>query len=81
MLTTTTPLVALEWFAFGLGAFTVYLYGHTKVGGGICGMITAIVFMIWGSFYDFYGAMTINIGFFSLHTRNMYRAVWIDKES
>ena len=68
------PLTALEWVAFSLGAVTVYCYGHSKKQGAILGVTTAAVFMFWGYFGGFYGAMTINVGFFLLHSRNLKRA-------
>ena len=67
-------LTILEWIAFGMGALTVYCYGHSKKQGAVLGVATAAVFMIWGASGDLWGAFTINIGFFILHSRNMKRA-------
>jgi hypothetical protein len=68
-------LTALEWLAFGLGAVTVWCYGHSKMQGGVLGTITAIVFVLWGALAGVWGAVTINIGFFVLHARNLKRAI------
>lgn len=70
-----TALVILEWLAFGLGAATVFCYGHSKLQGACLGVTTAMLFMVWGALGGFYGALTINIGFFLLHSRNLKRAI------
>lgn len=72
-------LIILEWLAFGLGALTVWFYGHNKRLGAICGVTGAIVFMIWGALSGLWAAFTINIGFFALHGRNLYIAIGGDK--
>ncbi len=68
------PLTILEWLAFGLGATTVWRYGHSKMQGAILGVICATVFMTWGALSGLWGAFTINIGFFLLHANNARRA-------
>lgn len=73
-----TGLVLLEWLAFGLGALTVWCYGHSKRWGAVCGVTCACVFMLWGVLSGLWGAATINIGFFGLHARNLWRAIHVD---
>jgi len=68
-------LTILEWFAFGLGAVTVWCYGHSKKQGGAVGVTCALTFMLWGALAGLWGAFTINIGFFLLHSRNLRRAL------
>ncbi len=71
-------IIVLEWIAFGLGAVCVYAYGRSKKWGAILGMIAALVFMLWGSLAGLWGAFTINIGFFSLHSYNLWRSRYVD---
>lgn len=73
-----TTLQILEWLAFGLGALTVWFYGHDKRLGAAVGMTCAATFMLWGFMSGLWGAFTINIGFFSLHGRNLWRAIHVD---
>ena len=67
-------LTVLEWLAFGLGAATVYCYGHSKMQGAVLGIAAAVLFMLWGVLAGLWGALTINIGFSLLHLRNLKRA-------
>lgn len=67
-------LTYLEWLAFSLGALTVYLYGLKLRYGAISGMICAVTFLLWGGLHEFWGAVTINFGFFTLHTLNLRKS-------
>jgi hypothetical protein len=71
-------MIILEWLAFGLGAATVWFYGHNKRSGAVCGMICAVTFMVWGALSGLWGACTINIGFLALHGRNLWRSSNVD---
>ena len=42
-------LTILEWLAFGMGALTVWCYGHSKMQGAVFGVATACVFLLWGA--------------------------------
>jgi|TARA_R110000803_G_scaffold210841_2_gene284373 hypothetical protein len=78
-MTETQPwMVYLEWASFGLGALTVYFYGHNKKAGAVCGVTCALMFMAWGALSGLWGAFTINIGFFALHGRNLWRSIHVD---
>ncbi|MFN4283474.1 MAG: hypothetical protein ACK4NA_12630 [Alphaproteobacteria bacterium] len=68
------PLTLLEWLSFAMGAVTVWRYGHSKRQGAICGIATALLFMLWGALAGLYGAVTINIGFLLLHANNLRRS-------
>jgi hypothetical protein len=71
-----TYLQILEWLAFGLGAVTVWRYGHSKKQGAMLGVTCALTFMAWGALGGLWAAFTINIGFFLLHANNLRRAIY-----
>lgn len=68
-----TWLDGLEWTAFGLSAWSVWLYGRGVIAGGAAGLVTAVAFIAWGVLGGMPAAVAINIGFFGLHARNIAR--------
>lgn len=65
----------LEWASFTCSLLCVYAYGTNKVRGALVGLLTAILFVIWGYLADVYAASLINIVFFILHGRNYRIAI------
>lgn len=54
-----------------MGAITVWRYGYSKTQGAVFGVLTALMFMLWGSVSGLWGAFSINIGFLILHASNL----------
>jgi hypothetical protein len=61
----------LEWQSFGLALFGTWVYGRTRVWGGIVGIITAASFMAFGVMSDVPAAIWANIAFAVVHANNI----------
>lgn len=61
----------LEWQSFGLALFGVWVYGKSRLWGGILGIITAASFMAFGVLADVQAAIWANIAFTAMHVNNI----------
>lgn len=65
----------LEWSAFLMSLCCVASYGYSKIIGGLVGIVTVILFILWGIVADVPVAVYTNLIFFCLHTKNLYHGI------
>lgn len=69
----------LEWSAFGSSLLCSWVYGNRTIGGPLIGVVTAILFMLFGWFAGVPAAIAANLIFLGVHIRNGYKMIIEDK--
>jgi uncharacterized membrane protein len=72
-------LPILEWSAFGSSLLCSWVYGYRTIAGPVIGIVTAILFMLFGWFSGVPAALAANLVFLIVHTRNGLKMLAEDK--
>ena len=68
----------LEWAAFSASIMCSFVYGYRTIAGPLIGVVTAILFMLFGWASGVHAAIAANIIFLIIHTRNGWRIMTND---
>lgn len=66
-------MTVLEYAAFFMAFLSCLLYGRTVAGGSSVGVVSALMFIVWGTLRDIPAAVVTNIGFLTVNSYNFYR--------
>ena len=69
----------IEWAAFMGSLVSVFLYGKKGIKGPIPGMMTSLLFMMFGYFHQVPAAIISNVVFMVLHFRNFRSEIMQDE--
>lgn len=64
----------LEYASFGLAFLSCLLYGNSVRQGASVGIVSAVLFLFWGTINDVMAAVLCNVGFLVINSFNLYRS-------
>lgn len=72
-------MLLLEYAPWFLAFLSCLLYGKSVRDGALTGIVSALLFIIWGTLHNVPAAVVTNVGFLGINSYNLWRIYWQKK--